>query len=150
MKYETRQQQNLFSNSWGCHKLLRLHSPLCASCCNSPQNGGDINTPPLPLMLHVHQLEILCQKDCFSLCVMMPQTLKITQFHLQPLRTSATWSNKRKKCPCDGSRVCRFWSKALNTSSTSQRDFQERCYIWANRQIPEFGEYQETQVPDVK
>lgn len=85
MKYEARQEQNLFSSSWGCHKLSGLHCPLLASCCNSPQNGGVINTPPLLLILHLHLVEILCRKERFSLCVMKLQTLKITQFHLQPL-----------------------------------------------------------------
>lgn len=54
VKYETKQQQNFFSRPQGCHKLLRLHSPLLASCCNSPQNRRDINTLAYPLVLHLY------------------------------------------------------------------------------------------------
>lgn len=129
--------------------LFRLHTTLLASYCNSAQNGGKINIPPSPQMLSLHQLKILCQKDLFSLCVTKLRTLKFIPFQLQPPWTPATHSNKWMKCLCDSSKICSFWSKALNVSVLPKDNGKKDVIHEHNHSILDFGEYWETHLLDV-
>lgn len=128
--------------------LFRVHTPLLASFCNSPKNGGEINIPPSAVVLLYISWKSFVKKTIAHFVLTKLQTLKFTPFHLQPLWTPATHSNKWKKCLCGSSKICSFWSKTLNTSGTSQRCLQERYYTRADHHILDFGEYWETQLSD--